>query len=493
MRLQFPDAARRHRADVGRRDAREPGARDRDRGAHRHRGRHAGAPRGRARGAPPAPARALRRLRSTRTGSAPVTDEFIARVLGQDPSGRNLDEAAVCVAVECGARESSRRGGVLFRPGRASRRRPGDRRSPPRPSRVRSLLVILPAPPGAGSPPPGTVIAGLPLAPPHRPGRGARRLRAGPGASRGPARSRVCSRAPAPSCSTPTRRRRRGPGSSWCPANVLPQARWLRALREMPLDPETLAVDSSLTAVVESAGIDEVLRSAGAGRRRAGPDRRALAAPARAPPRRAIRRAASRSWARRRPRPPRTGCCAASSRTPRDSCPATSSAASRSRSRGGWWARAITPERDDAREPRHRPARRAVLPVRGAACYRSSGSLLFLTHSILDGCDGELARLKFQESPAGARLDFWGDNLVHVAVFGCMAVGWSLAAASPLAAAPGRPGDHRHRRVRLSRRPPRRRPPPRRGRPAGWPRRWPTATSSTSCSCSPASAEPTGS
>jgi len=55
------------------------------------------------------------------------------------------------------------------------------------------------------------------------------------------------------------------------------------------------------------------------------------------------------------------------------------------------------------------------------------GSLLFLTHSILDGCDGELARLKFLESRAGARLDFWGDNLVHVAVFTCMAVGWSLA------------------------------------------------------------------
>jgi phosphatidylglycerophosphate synthase len=56
------------------------------------------------------------------------------------------------------------------------------------------------------------------------------------------------------------------------------------------------------------------------------------------------------------------------------------------------------------------------------------GSLLFLTHSILDGCDGELARLKFLESPAGARLDFWGDNLVHVAVFTSMAIGWSVAA-----------------------------------------------------------------
>jgi phosphatidylglycerophosphate synthase len=56
-----------------------------------------------------------------------------------------------------------------------------------------------------------------------------------------------------------------------------------------------------------------------------------------------------------------------------------------------------------------------------------TGSLLFLTHSILDGCDGELARLKFLESPGGARLDFWGDNLVHVAVFACMAIGWSMA------------------------------------------------------------------
>jgi len=64
-----------------------------------------------------------------------------------------------------------------------------------------------------------------------------------------------------------------------------------------------------------------------------------------------------------------------------------------------------------------------------------AAALLFLAHSILDGCDGELARLKFQESPRGAALDFWGDNLVHAAVFAAMAVGWSLAAHSawPLA------------------------------------------------------------
>src|SRR5262249_55820722 len=58
------------------------------------------------------------------------------------------------------------------------------------------------------------------------------------------------------------------------------------------------------------------------------------------------------------------------------------------------------------------------------------GALLFLLHSIVDGCDGELARLKFQESRYGGILDFWGDNIVHVAIFGCMAVGWSLTAAA---------------------------------------------------------------
>ena len=59
--------------------------------------------------------------------------------------------------------------------------------------------------------------------------------------------------------------------------------------------------------------------------------------------------------------------------------------------------------------------------------YQLVGALLFLTHSILDGCDGELARLKFMESPHGAILDFWGDNVVHVGVFSCMAVGLSFA------------------------------------------------------------------
>jgi 1L-myo-inositol 1-phosphate cytidylyltransferase / CDP-L-myo-inositol myo-inositolphosphotransferase len=55
------------------------------------------------------------------------------------------------------------------------------------------------------------------------------------------------------------------------------------------------------------------------------------------------------------------------------------------------------------------------------------GGLLFLLHSILDGCDGELARLKFQESRLGGVLDFWGDNLVHVAVFSAFGIAWADA------------------------------------------------------------------
>ncbi|AWT60149.1 MAG: Bifunctional IPC transferase and DIPP synthase [Candidatus Moanabacter tarae] len=53
-----------------------------------------------------------------------------------------------------------------------------------------------------------------------------------------------------------------------------------------------------------------------------------------------------------------------------------------------------------------------------------TGALLFLIHAIIDGCDGELARLRFQESRIGMKLDLWGDNLVHSAVFFCMGIGW---------------------------------------------------------------------
>ena len=69
------------------------------------------------------------------------------------------------------------------------------------------------------------------------------------------------------------------------------------------------------------------------------------------------------------------------------------------------------------------------------ATMQTAGALLFLLHSILDGCDGELARLKFQESRFGGVLDFWGDNVVHCAIFAAIGVGWSRSAGAswPLA------------------------------------------------------------
>jgi len=67
--------------------------------------------------------------------------------------------------------------------------------------------------------------------------------------------------------------------------------------------------------------------------------------------------------------------------------------------------------------------------VVGALCLLSPtygmglvGSFLFLLSTIVDGCDGEIARLKFQESAIGAKLDVIGDNVVHAALFPCVAV-----------------------------------------------------------------------
>ena len=75
-----------------------------------------------------------------------------------------------------------------------------------------------------------------------------------------------------------------------------------------------------------------------------------------------------------------------------------------------------------------------ALGLAAAWCFGSptapgqlAGGILFLTHSILDGCDGELARLKFKESRSGGLLDFWADNVVHVAVFAAFAHAWSAA------------------------------------------------------------------
>ncbi|HSF70526.1 MAG TPA: CDP-alcohol phosphatidyltransferase family protein [Nitrospira sp.] len=50
-------------------------------------------------------------------------------------------------------------------------------------------------------------------------------------------------------------------------------------------------------------------------------------------------------------------------------------------------------------------------------------ALLFQLAAVIDCCDGEVARLTFTESPFGAWLDIVLDNIVHMAIFGGIAVG----------------------------------------------------------------------
>lgn len=52
-----------------------------------------------------------------------------------------------------------------------------------------------------------------------------------------------------------------------------------------------------------------------------------------------------------------------------------------------------------------------------------AGTLLFLCTTIVDGCDGEVARLTFRESAFGEKFDVITDNLVHVAIFAGLALG----------------------------------------------------------------------
>jgi len=60
------------------------------------------------------------------------------------------------------------------------------------------------------------------------------------------------------------------------------------------------------------------------------------------------------------------------------------------------------------------------------------GGVLLLFSSIVDGCDGELARLRFQESRLGSWLDFLGDNIVHMSVFFCIGLGLYLRGEGPV-------------------------------------------------------------
>jgi phosphatidylglycerophosphate synthase len=215
-----------------------------------------------------------------------------------------------------------------------------------------------------------------------------------------------------------------------CPANVIVQARWLRALAEAPLNPETLYVDPSMVAVLDTedpgkflaesagtTGAEDLITAVGERMRRvpAAFDTRGRFALAQAGD-----MARAETWLLESLVKDSEGFMS------RHFERRVSLAVTR---RLVWTG--ITPNVMTlvslAVGLSSAPFFLSALPA-----WQFAGALIFLTHSILDGCDGELARLKFLESPRGAMLDFWGDNVVHVAVFGCMAMGWSFATQSAL-------------------------------------------------------------
>jgi len=65
----------------------------------------------------------------------------------------------------------------------------------------------------------------------------------------------------------------------------------------------------------------------------------------------------------------------------------------------------------------------AAFAAGGGVGWGLLGAALFQLQSILDGVDGEIARLTLKESRAGFWLDVACDNLTHMAVFGGIAVG----------------------------------------------------------------------
>jgi phosphatidylglycerophosphate synthase len=72
----------------------------------------------------------------------------------------------------------------------------------------------------------------------------------------------------------------------------------------------------------------------------------------------------------------------------------------------------------------------ASIGIMGAFCFSWGGywppfigSLLFLFCIIVDGVDGEIARLKLRDTPFGRHLDVIMDNIVHIAIFVGIAMG----------------------------------------------------------------------
>ena len=199
------------------------------------------------------------------------------------------------------------------------------------------------------------------------------------------------------------------------PSSVVPQPRWLASLLAMTAEPDTLYVDASLAATVETDDAEAILAAAAAA----------------SGPRELLARIGAKLPTVERSLDPDGRCVLTSSKDIAN--------VERWLLRGlikhneGFMSRhferrislAITRRLVGTRvTPNAMTLVSLAVGLAGALCFVSptaawqlTGALLFLAHSILDGCDGELARLRFQESRWGAILDFWGDNLVHLAFF----------------------------------------------------------------------------
>jgi phosphatidylglycerophosphate synthase len=213
------------------------------------------------------------------------------------------------------------------------------------------------------------------------------------------------------------------------PANVIPHPDWLRALLATPVEPDTLYRDGAMVAIIETARPDRVL-SATSGSRSVGDLLAALRT-------RFDEAPCPVDRSGRFPLAGRGDVASAETWLLRSLIKASEGFMSRHFERR--LSLALTRRLVATRiTPNAMTVLSVGIGLLGAPCFLSAdplvqlaGALLFLTHSILDGCDGELARLKFLESRSGALLDFWGDNLVHVAVFLSMAIGWSNDMSAP--------------------------------------------------------------
>lgn len=76
-----------------------------------------------------------------------------------------------------------------------------------------------------------------------------------------------------------------------------------------------------------------------------------------------------------------------------------------------------------------------VLAAQGGYAYLAAGAALFKLNSILDGVDGELARVRWAYSKLGELLDSAGDNVANFSFFGGVAVASLRAGETGLATA----------------------------------------------------------